>query len=354
VEGNMNEFYIEKYKFSKEPKLRVINGEDDKVRGKQAFLLVRELSLYNVKLTTLANMNLKSSVKNTSLNIAYDIAGDPELYDAFVKKRELPYAKIYRKLGVSRTFLEIWNELIIAYILIISNPNYKLIQDYFNVIIKEQVEDVSETIRLNEITGIVLKKNKKTAIILSYDGVFKKIGLQEECRLGDEVKGKERKSIRSYWKQLIVAAILLIIVASVFMYKYNKVTSILVINTTSQIKVEINSLGRVVYCYSPTENGAALLDEGNIQNKNIDNAIIDIFKLAKEKKMIPDDTITIFVNGDPIEYEKLSKSEKYFIDSKLDVVINNAGYELKNRRESVVNEKSQGDGGQNKGQEATK
>ncbi|MBL4930765.1 anti-sigma factor domain-containing protein [Clostridium paridis] len=350
----MNEVYIEKYKFSKEPKLRVINIEDDKVRGKQVFLLVKELSLYNVKLTTLANMNLKNHIRNTALNIAYDIAGDPELYDSFAKKRELPYSKICRKLGTSRTFLEIWNELITAYVIIISNPNYKLIQDYFNVIIKEQVEEVPKVINLNVFTGIVLKKSKKSAIVLSYDGIFKKISLQEECRLGDEIKGKERKSIRSYWKQLGIAAVLLIIGVSVFMYKYNKVTSILVINTTSQIKLEINSLGRVVYCYSPTEKGAELLDTGDIQNENIDNAIINIFKLAKEKKMVPDDTITIFVNGEPIEYEKLSKSQKYFTDNKLDVVINNAGYELKNRRESVVNEKSQDDGGQNKGQEATK
>ena len=65
-----------------------------------------------------------------------------------------------------------------------------------------------------------------------------------------------------------IAIILTIIIAlsGVLYYKYNKITSIIIINTTSLIKVEINSFNKVVYSYSPTEKGADLLDEANVEN----------------------------------------------------------------------------------------
>jgi len=345
--------YIEKYKFSNEPVLRVVNSDDDRNRAKEIALFVKEAALYKVNLKSLSGRNLKESVRNTSLNIAHDIIQNAEIYNEFTKRRELPYSKITKVLTVSRTFLEIWSQVITSYIIILANPNYRMLQDYLNVGLKDEVLDYVRIDKSEMCSGIVLKRYKKSAIILSGMGEFKKIHLGEGYRIGEEVKGKEKVGIRGYWKQIGAFSAAILILSSLAIYTYYRTASIVVINTTSSLKLEINPFRRVVYYYSPTEKGRSLLDSSDIKGANIDDAIVKVMTGAKENKMISD-TVTIFINGEALEYNELTKSQSYFTENKMDVVINNAGYELKSRGEQKLNEESKDGQGQNEGTEATK
>lgn len=327
-----------RYKFFYGNKIKMVNPDEEKLRGKEVFLFVRELALYNVKLSRLINSNQKESSRTVALNIAYYIVENNEIYESFNKKRELPISKIYRGTGASRAFIELWGDFIIAYTLILANPNYKFIQEYLNV-----TEYSKEGIAVankgnNSYKGIVLKKLKKSAFLLTSTGSFVKIKLNEDSKIGEEKEGFEKKGIKNYKKHIAVSLIIIITLVSIFYYKYNKITSIIVINTTSQIKLEINSFNKVVYSYSPTEKGSKLLDTANVENHDIDNSLRKVIELAKDNNMIIENSVTIFINGEAIVYDKLEKTEEYLIENKIDASINNVGYEHKIRKGKYENE----------------
>jgi hypothetical protein len=322
-----------RYRFFNGSKIRMVNTDEDKIRGKEVFLFIRELSLYKVKLSRLVNSNQKEASKNLCLNIAYYIIESTDDYDLLRKKRELPISNICRETGVSRTFVELWGDFIIAYTLILANPNYRFIQEYINIVEydKQGIVQAEGDKKLHK--GIILRKERKNSIILTCDGSFIKIKTNESVKLGEEKEGYESKSIKHYRKQIAIILTIIIALSGVLYYKYNKITSIIIINTTSLIKVEINSFNKVVYSYSPTEKGADLLDEANVENTDIDDALKKILALAYEKKMLVNNSVTIFINQQAISYDSIKETEKYLIEKNIDTSINNVGYEHKVRKD---------------------
>lgn len=327
-----------RYRFFNVSKIRMVNPDEDKIRGKEVFLFTKELALYKVKLSRLVNTNQKEASKNLCLNMAYYIIENNDVYDILRKKRELPISGICRETGVSRTFIELWGDFIIAYTLILANPNYRFIQEYINIVEYDKQGIVQVGSDKNSYKGIILRKERRKSIILTTDGSFMKIKTNEGVKLGEETEGSESKSIKHYRKQIVIIVFIIIALSGVFYYKYNKITSIIIINTTSLIKVEINSFNKVIYSYSPTEKGAGLLDEANVENTDVDDALKKILELAKEKKMLINDSVTIFINQQAISYDKLEKTEKYLIDNNIDTSINNVGYEHKVRKDNGANE----------------
>ena len=134
----MEEFERSKYVFSEMPTMVDISEKAIKSREKQISLMLKELFLYKVIIKDLIGHRPNKMDKNLILNIAYYVIRNTELFDKFQKKRQLPFNKVAVKAQISKVYLEKWQDYIVAYIIILSNPNYKSIHDYLRIDIREQ------------------------------------------------------------------------------------------------------------------------------------------------------------------------------------------------------------------------
>lgn len=355
----MSEFLFEKdkYIFSSINKIRVVKQKS--TINKQVFLYIKELKLYGVELNSLANREIKYGMKNLCLNLAYYLVEDGELYERFVKKRELPFSSLSKATKVGRVTLEKLNDFIIAYSLIIANPNFKDLQRYINIEVKNESTEIAVLDEIsrenNEIyRGINLRQEKSFSIVLTSMGDYIKIKTNEKnADLGDELAGKEKKGIKHYKKQIVTTAITFIVLLSTFFYTYYKSTSMIKIQTTSSIRLESNIFNKVIDAYSETQKGKVLVNSINISHSNVSYGIIEVLKYAKENKMLINDGqgLNIIVTGKALSGAALSKAEEYIRYEELKVNINNCGNEVvikpltdeekkqKNEKEQIEEEK---------------
>ena len=179
------------------------------------------------------------------------------------------------------------------------------------------------------INGIVVGKNKKNAIVITSLGEFKKVKLEQDINKGEEVKGKEKKTLKDYKLYISIISIFALVFVISIVYKYNSVVSTIVVDTTSAIRLEINGFNRVLNVSSPTEKGKTLITETSILDKDIDTAIHKIIEYANENEMIKSTGIVVTITGKELKHNVLNETEEYIYKKDLKVRFNNSGSEHK-------------------------
>lgn len=356
----MEIFDRSKYKFSNVPSLVEVSDEINRVRANEIALMEKELYSYRIFIQDLFATIPNEYEKNLILNIAFYIIEEIELLHFVQNKKKLPINILSKKTKQSKKFIDDWSEYIIAYFIIFSNPNYKLIQDYIKIeqneekvesIKKKQrnknvVKSISEEkININEdekkkakvipinknakqkLRGIVLKVFKHSACILTSAGEFRKIKLEEGLSVGREVLASGKKRLSDYKFYFAILIVVIIISLGSFLHKYSKVDTIILINTTSQVKVEVNSFNKIVNAYSSTTKGTELVNNLNLNDMKVDEGVEQILSYADKHDMIPNGKILVTVTGKPLIYGSLDKTSKFVKSHKINLIINNAGNE---------------------------
>ena len=324
----MEEFKKDMYIFSNKPGFIDVSQKSKKAREQQILNFNKELFEYEVLLKDLAIDKPKQKEKNLILNVAYYVAKDYDIVFSFKEKKDLDISIISRKTRISKKFLERWKHYLITYILIMESTNYKYIQDYLRVLINENVdEEISnDLVDKKELRGIVMECERKSCIILTSSGEFFNVSNKEGFELGDEIiSGKEKKLVKRI-KTAFSVILLIIIFVSIYMYnQYNKVVSTVIIEVPYSIKFEINKYDSVVYFHSPSNTGEKILKEINPLDKNIDFALKESIKYAKEHEIIPTEGVIITVNGKALDYGILESTGDYIVENKVKTLINNNG-----------------------------
>ena len=363
----MEIFDRNKYKFSDIPSLVEISDEVNKARAEQISLMEKELYSYKVLIQDLFAYSPSDKDRNTILNIAFYIIGEVELLEFIQDKKKLPPNILSKKTMQPRKFIEEWNDYIITYTIIFSNPNYKLIQDYIRIeeskdeveipkekqsnktVIKKVIiektneeisvdendkEEESNVVSINknsksELRGVIVKSFKRSACILTSRGEFKKVKLEGDMSVGEEVTAKAKKGIKDYKLQIGIVVIAIVVACGAFLYKYSEIDRTILINTTSQVKVDVNSFNKIISAYSPTSKGEEMVKSLKLNNVKLDKGIEEILNYANNNSMIPSGNILITVTGDPLEYGTLEKTGEFASSHKIKLIINNAGNEQK-------------------------
>lgn len=334
---NLN-FNKNKYVFTQIPSMLLVGDSAEINRSKQISLFLNELNTYNVLLKDLMSFPLKENDRNIALNIAYYIYDNEELIKTITQKKDLPISKLSKLTKIKAPYLEKCRDYIIVYYIILTNPNYKGIQDYFRVKLREdnKVQNLSNK-KQNVYKGIVVKSLKKSACILTSMGEFIKIKTGNKISVGEVAEGKEKKTLKNYKIYISILLFLIILIGSGIVIEYRRTQSIIVIETSSNIVMHINKFNKVIYAYSPTEKGDELIASVNMLNKDIDQAMADIFGYALNNKMLEinkeipalSKKVLITVNGQPLKYGILNKTSKYISENNIPIVINNVGNQQK-------------------------
>lgn len=328
----MAHFEKNKYKFCTDIKPNLVGSETIEEREKEIELLKNSLEEYNVLVKDLIFDMASYKIRNIILNISYFIIEDIEIFENMSENKKLPIDKIVRKIPIAKKFLLKWNDYIVTYTIILSNPNYCNLQEYLNIVENVNilgVEEVEEEKGICEHRGIIISLRRHSAIVLTSKGEFKKIKIHEEKKIGEEATGKEKKNIGHYKKHIAIFFGLIFLIVCITIIKYNSVSTTLVIETTSQIKLEVNSFNRVLSEFSTNDKGREMLSTLNLKDEKLDTALYEILKYASSNKMIPSDGVLITVTGHAIEYGKIPISEGFINEENLHIKFNNSGNEHK-------------------------
>ena len=328
----MDKFHKNKYRFSSIKPLILISDEVIEFRKQQITMFTSELLKYKVLVRDLVKDNVSYSIRNELLNIAMFITNDIELYDKFIKEEDIPVDAIHRATRIDSKYINKYREYIIAYTLILGNPNYKNLQDYIEILENTEEDLGKDIIEYEEkigFDGIVLDSNKKNAIVMTSLGEFKKLKLKKSCFKGEEIKSLEKKGLKDYKLYASIISIFTLIFVLSIIYKYNNVASTVVVETTSSIKLEVNGFSRVLKVNSSTEKGNRLITETKVLDNNVDEAICKIIKYANENKMVKDSGIVITITGKSLKHNSLEKTADFVYKKDLKVRLNNAGSEHK-------------------------
>ena len=328
----MDKFHNNKYRFSSTKPLILISDEIIEFRNQQITMLTSELLKYKVLVRDLIKDNVSYSIRNELLNIAMFITSNIELYDKFIKEEDIPVDVIRIAARVDSKYINKYRDYIIAYTLILGNPNYKNLQDYIQIVENTEEDLGKDIIEYEEKMGhdgIVLESNKKNAIVMTSIGEFKKLKLKEPCFRGEEIKAIEKKSLKDYKLYVSIIAIFALIFVLSIIYKYNNVVSTVVVETTSPIRLEINGFNRVLDVSSSTEKGKTLIAETSVLDNNIDKALCKIIEYANENEMVKDSGIVITITGKALKHNSLEETADFVYKKDLKVRLNNSGSEHK-------------------------
>ena len=340
----MGEFKRNKYRFANISVLAEKGKEIQEIRGKEVSLFIKELFLYKVLLRDLVSHFPTEKDRNLILNIAYYIVEESEIFNKLEERRELPLEKLSKATKISRSFLEVWQDYIIAYVLIISNPNFTYMQNYIKVELNENVE--SNIIPINNKSdmsyrGIVVGRSKKSSIILTSYGQFIKIRKNETVELGYETHGFEKKSIFHYRFQILIGILFIILLCGAAYKSYTKVSSTIVFNCTSQVKMEVNRRNKVIYTHSSSDKGNKMIDEVQPLDRELDDCLKDFMAYAEENEMVSKEGFIIIITGKTLKFGDLDKTDEYIVDNNITAQINNGG-SLHNSYESVKVKRNEG------------
>ena len=331
-------FNKDKYVFASIPSMLLVGDSADNNRNKQIASFLDELNMYNVLLKDLVNFSLNEKDRNISLNIAYYITENDDLLEIMIQKKDLPISKLSKLTKIKREYIEKCRDYIIAYYIILTNSNYRHIQDYFRIKLREDnnVMSISNK-KQNSYKGLVIKSLKKSAYIVTSKGEFLKIKTNSKASIGELCEGKQKKTLRNYRIHICILLVILILIGSGIIIEYRRTQSIVVIQTTSNIKININKYNKVIYAYSPTDRGKELVANVNMLNKDIDEAMAETFEYALNNEMLElnkevptlSKKTLITINGKALEYGALTKTNKFISENDIPIVINNSGNQQK-------------------------
>ncbi|MDR3596986.1 anti-sigma factor domain-containing protein [Clostridium sp.] len=320
-------FKKDRYAFISVPAMVVVGDEAESIKNKQITMFLNELNTYNVLLKDLVDAPIKESDRNISLNIAHYIMSNEELSERIIEKRDLPISKVSKLTKLKPEYLEKCKDYIIAYYVILNNPNYKFLQDYLKIKLKDD-DNILSIQNKKEKThkGLVLKLFGKCAYIITPKGEFFKIRTNDKVDIGQIVEGREKRFFGNYKIHISIFLVIVILIGSGIVVQYRTIQSIVVIETTSNIKLHINKFNKVIYAYSPTDKGKELLKNISPENKDVDDAISKILEYAYENKMIDLSKKTLVtINGQPLKYGLLAKTDKLVSENNIPIMINNSG-----------------------------
>lgn len=327
----MDKFQKNKYRFSSNTPLVLISDEIIELRKQQIEAFTLELLRYKVLIRDLIKHNLNYSTRNELLNIAMFITSNFEIYDEFIKKEDIPTI-VQIQTRASKKYIEQYRDYLIAYTIILGNPNFKNLQEYIQIVENTDEDlgkDIIEYEEKIDVSGIVLDRNNRNAIVITSIGEFKKLKLKESVSKGEELRAIEKKSLKDYRLYVSIISVFALIFILSVVYKYNNVVSTIVVETTSPIRLEINGFNRVIDVSSSTAKGKKLVSDTSVLDNKIDNAIYKILEYANENDMVKGSGIVVTITGKALKHNALKETSDFIYRKDLKVRFNNSGSEHK-------------------------
>lgn len=186
-------------------------------------------------------------------------------------------------------------------------------------------------------TGLVLKVEKSTAILVTNTGEFVKVTCSANVpKIGETYTGI-LKTENNYIKYLAATvAFFIIFITGGGAYAYYTPVATIRVNINPSMDLKVNRFDKIIESTPINEDGEVLLKDLQLKNKSVNEALISIVNQAEKDNFINDNyiikgkTISIKIldrrNNKNID---LNKFQRYIAGKKINTIINNNGRESK-------------------------
>ncbi|MDT8717307.1 hypothetical protein IAI10_11615 [Clostridium sp. 19966] len=328
-----------RYRFSESRKTPLYDISDIGIYKKEIALLIKELTLYEISLQSLANKKIKLILKNEFLDIAVICAEDNELSDYINVHCSLPIKKLCSLTKKPSHYFEKWGVFILLFYVLLKNNSYPKLISYLNIqknmnfmedATAADYQDENEQEDNKTFSGIVIKKKRNLSYIITAHGDINSINPSQEAEVGEIATGK-LKNDRNISSVIVKAALFMIAISlATTFYLFENKTMTITLDSAFSVQLQINRWNKVIKVVPLNSKGDQLKASLKLTNMLYDDAIKEILEKANNSKIITKDSnVMIYISQNTENVSNSLKATKKYIDeSKLSVIINNNGSEV--------------------------
>ncbi|MGL5574590.1 MAG: hypothetical protein ACRDCW_03435, partial [Sarcina sp.] len=248
--GDFSE-YRNKYMFSN--KRKYYTNVDMEEVTREVKILRGYIKKYNVNLTALSRDIPEDEVRNTLFNIAKFLIHEEKIIKHFKEKKSLPKIHISGRTMTSISLIDRYIDYLKIYTILLMNDEFKEIVKYLNIQEKDEskkrFKDINSNHKQDVYKGISLQISRcaKSIFILTRQGIIADVKYPNGCKSGEEILSTRFRYIPTPIKFVLGILGVLAVIGVIILNIYNKPTAKIVINTTSEINLKVNSFNKVVY-----------------------------------------------------------------------------------------------------------
>ncbi|MGL4761693.1 MAG: hypothetical protein ACRCWG_09570 [Sarcina sp.] len=313
--GDFSE-YRNKYLFSN--KRKYYNNVDMNEIAEETKILRDFIREYGLSLTSLSRDIADDDSRNKLLNIAKFISKEEKIMRHFKEKKALPKIHIAKITMIKLSLIDRYIDYLKLYTILFMDNNFKEIVKYLNIQEndenKKRFKDINSNHKQDVYKGISLRisNGTKSIFILTRQGIVADVKYSQGCTSGEEILSTRFRYISPKVKLGLGILVVLLIIGSILGKIYKIPKAKIVLKTTSEINLKVNSFNNVVYVNSPTDKGKTMINTEPIANKSIDNALVNILKYADSNEMIPDTgVVRASIVGKDFDLKSIPKTIDY-------------------------------------------
>ena len=328
----MNEFLKNQYCFSKSMAMTDISESVVKQRENAISSLAIELAEYKIFFRDLYKIKPIESEANLILNVAYYIVDNKSLYEEMLLNKALPVPKLVKYTRRNNLFFEKWNDYIIIYTLILCEKKYKILKKYLTIRLTESLKEKNEESKIhnqNSFKGLIIASTSSSNIIMTKQGLFFRVRKDKGDAIGLEVHRQNSKKNQNWGIKILIVCLFVGAIGCALYLNYTKVVTTIMLQTSSDIRLDVNEYDKVIVATAKDKGGQELIDNTTLIGCTVDEALVEALRYAEKNEMIYDKKILITVLGKELDYGILRKTGAYLKSREINVLVNNAGQQHK-------------------------
>lgn len=317
---------------SKEPSLRYIfrsrdrqmtlTAEDFRNLRREIRLYVKELAEFNISLTGLCESRETAEDRNRCLNIALQLINQPKLSQELVQSKKLNAMAAARETGYSRRFIENFQKLIVAYMILFGSESYAFISRQISI-----GTSLEKTNPAQDYMGIKLKDYGVTNCVLTPLGEFRFLDAKgKNPPVGGYMRGRPailRPKRAIFISLALVASLLSLLLFSYLFYQPARTAHLI---GPVEASFSFNRFGRLISLESNQTKSRQVIKDMVPGNHKVDSSLANFLEEAQAKKYLSaGDRLTLVVLDGSFSQEdfKSPALRQVLLDNKWQLRINN-------------------------------
>lgn len=317
--------------FSYNSNLKIISKNLATMRQKEIKKFMSELSSYNISLNRLVDLKPDFELRNLLLNISLFLISNDDLFLWTTKNKKLPIKKISLVLKEDPDFIHKWRHYILAYFILFSSEKYKHLQSCISINDLDDFkikEDLTIENSKSNINGVLLQKNNSKCCVLTSYGLFLNIKPYNDCPIGGIVNGFIPNKFKLLKRLVIICILIALLLLTPYYYFYGLSKSTVILEMEGKITIDINKKNKIISTKGSNFYTQSLLN--NISDKSsLDTILSQLLTNALDNKKINEySKLSIYVNGQSIDFDSLTTTKDIITSNKLPMRINNVGHDF--------------------------
>ena len=314
-----------RYVFLEKPTMQVLHKEENEIRTSEIQNYLERLKEFNITVSDLSKTQYDKKDRSLMLNLAMILVSERKLWERTLEDKRIPL-KPFSKIVEEPAFeLSEWQNLILAYALLIDEEKFPLIGKYLHYGASDKEDSF---LRDTDISmGLSLLRKGSSSYILTSQGQFLKIRT-ENIPVGHMASGKIIRKKLNIVTPLIVLLVSAALIAGLYVTLSKRISQTIILKAVGEVKMDFNPWGDVVTVIGINTAGRNFVESAEFEDNDVDTVLAEIIEQAYIKEIIREkEEITVLVSGEflPEDFFKSGKTRDRILSYQLNAKINNNG-----------------------------